>query len=237
MKAKLKRLLPFSLLRRYEHELRKETHINRALRLFGSDAAYLEIGVRDGACIRQISAGRKYAVDPEPVDPAFIGQDGTHMAQMTSDSFFSEAAPALLGAAPVHVALVDGLHEFRQSLRDILNIERHIVPQGIVFVHDCNPPTRQNAEERNGPWNGDVWKVALYLARFRPDLAFFTLNCDWGVGVVSGFSRTPPAVREEGVEEIAALDYDVLDRDRVSILRLRSPLAMAGFLARRHFLS
>lgn len=234
LKRYVKRVLPAGVIRRYEHELRKETHINRALRIFNEPTTYVEIGVRDGECIRQIEATRKLAVDPAPVNPSSIGRDGTRVMEMTSDRFFAETAPNLFADGGIHVALADGLHEFRQTLRDILNLEQHMVPGGVVFVHDCNPPTRRHAEDQNGPWNGDVWKIAPYLTRYRPHLEYFTLDCDWGLGVVTGFSRhVPTAARDDDIETIAALDFDDLQRERASMLRLRSPLSAAPYFLRR----
>ena len=76
----------------------------------------------------------------------------------------------------------------------------------------------------NGPWNGDVWKVAHYLNRYCPDLRFHTLDCDWGVGVLSGFSGIPDEPDEALLREIESLDYSFLESNRRSILNLRHPL-------------
>ena len=233
-KQKLKRLLPRFVIRWYERQLAKETHINRALRLFGKDAVYVEIGVRDGSCTRQLMACRKYAIDPVPVAPEDIERDGVRVFQMTSDRFFDEAAEIVLGERSVHVALVDGLHEFRQALRDVLNLERLMRLDGFIFVHDCNPPAQRNAENPEGPWNGDVWKVAYYITHYRKDLAWFTLDCDWGLGVLSGFSRFPGSSPDPAaIEAVASLDYAVLDNDRDAILHLRSPLSSLPYFVQR----
>ena len=221
----LKRFVPRPVLRAYEHELAKETHINRALAAFGGQATYMEIGVRDGDCIRQIRAARKIAVDPAPVGPERITSDGTELHALTSDDFFAGAAPAELPPESVHVALVDGLHEFHQALRDVLNLEPYMARGGTIFIHDCNPPTQRHAENPNGPWNGDVWKVPYFLRRFRPDLECHTLDCDWGLGIVTGFSGRSFTPRPADVEMTAALGYAVLAADRKNVLGLRSPLS------------
>jgi hypothetical protein len=144
--------------------------------------------------------------------------------KQTSDDYFRDTAGAEFLNREVHVALVDGLHEFRQALRDVFNLEPYMARDGVIFIHDCNPPTRENTENVNGPWNGDVWKVALYLRLHRPDMKFFTLDCDWGLGVVSGFSKDAPTPEGRNIEQIAALDYDDLARNRSQFLNLRSPL-------------
>jgi hypothetical protein len=224
MKNAIKHLLPRSVIKAYETECHKETHINRALSILGDNTTYVEIGVRDGSCIHQIKASSKAAIDPAPVDSDHIQSDGTALFQMTSDQFFTTVASTWLDGRKIGVALVDGLHEFEQALRDVLNLEPLMAKHGMVFVHDCNPPTRRHEQDMNGPWNGDVWKVLYYLGKYRPDLKFFTLDCDWGVGIISGF-KTNPSARENGeIATVKSLDYSVLEGERESILRLKRPL-------------
>lgn len=235
LKQHVKGILPGAVIRRYERELRKETHINRALRQFGKETRYIEIGVRDGSCIREIIAERKYAVDPAPVAPDKIAADGTEIFEVTSDEFFSDFANTVLPEKSVQVALADGLHEFEQTLRDILNLERVMPSAGVIFVHDCNPPTRRHAEDMNGPWNGDVWKVAEYIRRYRKDLNFFTLDCDWGLGVVSNLSSAPGEPGADRIAEISRLDFSYLDANRNTVLNLKSPLYSQLFFRKRRF--
>ena len=216
----------------YEAECRKETHINRALRLFRQETTYIEIGVRDGACISHINAQSKAAVDPSPVDPVFIESDGTTLFQTTSDRFFESDAATWLDVRKVNVAFVDGLHEFKQALRDVLHLEPLMAEKGIIFVHDCNPITRRHEQDMNFTWNGDVWKVLYYLSKYRPDLQYFTLDCDWGLGVITHFSRQPPSPDCERVELVKSLDYSVLEENRHAILRLRNPLHSRYFFSR-----
>ena len=224
MKQFIKGLLPHLIIKAYETECHKETHINRALGRVGADTVYVEIGVRDGDCVHQIGAATKAAIDPAPVDPAHIRSDGTELFQMTSDEFFSREASNWLSDRRIDVALVDGLHEFEQALRDVLNLEPLMARHGVIFVHDCNPPTRRHEQDMNGPWNGDVWKVLYYLGTYRPDLKFFTLDCDWGVGVITGFGESPPNQGSRETAAVKSLDYSVLETDRENILKLKNPL-------------
>jgi len=224
MKEAIKRILPRAVMQAYEAECRKETHINRALRLFGADTPYIEIGVRDGVCVHQINSPRKAAVDPAPVDPGFIESDGTVLFQTTSDDFFEAGAATWLDGRRVNVAFVDGLHEFRQALRDVLHLESVMARKGVIFVHDCNPITRRHEQDMDFTWNGDVWKVPYYLSQYRPDLQYFTLDCDWGLGVLTNFSSQPPKPDDAGIDLIKNLDYAVLEENRQAILKLRNPL-------------
>lgn len=222
----IKGLLPRNIVEAIDREHQKETHINRVLSRKKAPRIYLEIGVRDGACIRRIHAEERIAVDPNPLfeeDKDIWG--GVDLYKTTSDEFF-----ATTGCKLVDVALVDGLHEFRQALRDVLNLEKLMSPDGVIFIHDCNPITRRHQDDKNFTWNGDVWKVADYLQRFRPELKFVTLDCDWGLGIVSGFDKNPPAPRTRDIEHVAGLDYSVLEKDRRKILNLRHPM-LGRFIA------
>ena len=234
MKETIKRILPRSVMQAYEAECRKETHINRALSLFGQDTTYIEIGVRDGVCIHQINAKRKAAVDPAPVDPDFIESDGTVLFQTTSDQYFESDAAAWLDGRKVDVAFVDGLHEFKQALRDVLHLEPLMAEKGIIFIHDCNPLTCRHEQDMNFTWNGDVWKVPHYLSLHRPDLKYFTLDCDWGLGVLTNFSNASSVPDAQGIDQVKKLDYSVLEENRRAILKLHNPVYSRFFFSRIH---
>ena len=223
IKKIIKQCLPYGIVRARQIDLLKETHINRALRSLNGHT-YVEIGVESGKCFDKIIAPRKIGIDPAPRNFDSESALGESIFKMTSDDFFVEHAERLFRCQRVNVALVDGLHEFAQALRDVLNLEKFMSPGGVIFIHDCNPSTRKYDEGCDGgAWTGDVWKVAYYLTTYRRDLTFFTLNCDWGLGVLTGFDpllnyEPPPA---EILEQCKKLDYEYLDRKREQILRLR----------------
>lgn len=222
LKRILKNILPLGVVKSVQSEFRKETHINRALSSLNG-GTYVEIGVAEGNCFRQVAASRKIAVDPAPKGFGHSLTPGESLFEMTSDEFFSACAERILALREVDVAFVDGLHEFPQALRDILNLEKFMSRKGIIFIHDCNPPTRQNVEKHTEYWTGDVWKCAYYITTYRPDLRFFTLNCDWGLGVLTGFGSSPTFERPspETVNTCTLLDYSFLEHNRKRILRLR----------------
>lgn len=204
---------------------RKETHINRALKRLGSDT-YVEIGVCDGGCFRQINARRKFAIDPN-LSAAGKPSLGEEFFEMESDDFFNKHAAELFRQKGVDVALVDGLHEFEQALRDVLNLEHHMAANGVIFMHDCNPVSSYAAGDVHpgGDWNGDVWKVIHYLRTYRKDLEVFTLDCDWGVGVIRGFSKTENLrqIPLDAVRICKNLEYSYLAANRRDTLSLRAP--------------
>ena len=105
-------------------------------------------------------------------------------------------------------------------------------PRGVIFIHDCNPETLDHEKNTTGLWMGDVWKVPYYLSICRPDLKIFTLDCDWGLCVLSGFSNSPPVPDNREILRIKALNYDFLDENRPSILKLRNPMYSRVFFSR-----
>jgi len=216
-----------------KREFHKETHINRALQAVNG-RTYVEIGVRSGTCFGHITAGNKIGIDPAPMNPAHKLAKNEQFFQMTSDDFFATEADKLFSHFPIDVALVDGLHEFCQALRDVLNLERFMSKNGIIFMHDCNPRFKEHAELRDGIWNGDVWKVPYYLKTYRTDLCVYTLDCDFGLGIISGFGRLSriPTPDSEMIRACKSLGYQILDKQRRKVLGLR-PFWFSRILLRR----
>jgi Methyltransferase domain len=201
----------------------KETYVNRALHRRNRATLYVEIGVRDGASFRVVGADRRIGIDPERWPSMETLESGEQFFELTSDEFFDLHADAVLGEASVDVALLDGLHEFRQVLRDFDNLERFMRPDGVVIVDDCNPQKAQRASDVPiaGAWNGDVWKLVAYLVAERPDLRVATIDADEGVGVATGFGRPRAEIDEAMIEHYKSLPYGHLEAARSEILNLR----------------
>lgn len=142
---------------------------------------YLEIGVRDGECFKQICCENKTGVDPAPVS-----SHTTHI--MTSDSFFETLDPS----QKFDVIFIDGLHLDHQVDKDIENSLKHLSEGGTILLHDCNPPTKDHAAENpvftaptNGNWNGTVYLSLIKLRLYKNDLKLVTVDTDWGVGILT----------------------------------------------------
>jgi Methyltransferase domain len=203
----------------------KETYVNQALARYERPTLYLEIGVREGESFRLANADAKIGIDPERMPSMDTLDPGEAFFETTSDGFFAEHAPRVLEPESVHVALVDGLHKFRQVLRDLTNLEPYMRPDGIVILDDCNPLNAERGGETpvGGAWNGDVWKLPAFLIAERPDLRVMTLDADEGVGVVTGFGRPAPTVDERMIDRYKALPYEHLASDRTRVLNLVPP--------------
>ena len=194
-----------------------------------AERRYLEIGVGDGGVFLNLSARRKTAVDPRGLA---LGRRLRHPAAfvrgrvfaMTSDEFF--AGPAV--DEQFDVCFVDGYHTWDQALRDVENCLRHTPEDGVVVMHDCNPPNEaagmrdpeaaSRHPDSDGSWCGDVWKAVVLMRASRTDLRVEVLDTDYGLGVVrKGRSETisvDPA-------SVAEMTYADLDRDRERLLGLR----------------
>jgi hypothetical protein len=74
------------------------------------------------------------------------------------------------------------------------------------------------------------------LTTYRPDLGFFTLNCDWGLGIITGFhrERAAPPPSEAVLRECKSLDFALLEEKRKRLLRLHPYLYSYPFFHFRH---
>lgn len=163
---------------------------------------YLEIGVNNGDSFFPIEIAHKVGVDPSfAFSPErkleWAGKNPCNATaeyiDATSDAFFAKAP-----IEKFDVAFIDGLHTYEQSLQDVLNTLDHLNENGVIVMHDCKPPhvpaalaapSLQAAIDMDVPgwdgiWCGDVWKTICHLRSNRKDLRVFTLDCDFGLGIV-----------------------------------------------------
>lgn len=218
---------------------------------------YLEIGVQTGKIISQLKGAEKKI----GVDPGFnytmkvrvqktMGLVKFKAIEVTSDKFFESYASKIL-ANGIDLAFVDGMHTYKQVLKDIENCLKYLNDEGIIVVHDCNPlnfasayPVKNSISEVheianrgdlagwNNAWHGDVWKAIAHLQIEHDDLKVFTLDLDCGLGVIakgknsklSGFT----------IEQIQKEDYYFLERNRQVLLNLKAPKFIDEFLVNRN---
>ncbi|GAB4015319.1 class I SAM-dependent methyltransferase [Spirosoma koreense] len=193
---------------------------------------YLEIGVENGHIFFRIKSRFKVAVDPK-----FIFNAGRRFGktvlnpynfnnqyfEKTSDDFFEQDAQRIFADTKLHVALVDGMHEYHFALRDVENTLQYLTDKGVIVMHDCNPQTADAAGHfdawTTGEWNGDVWRTIIHLRSQRPDLNVFVLDCDQGLGIVT--RAKPESTLSFTPAQIEALTYDELVQNRQQWLNLK----------------
>jgi predicted O-methyltransferase YrrM len=81
---------------------------------------------------------------------------------MTSDDFF-----ALNQNYTFDIIFIDGLHEYPQVRRDVLNSLKCLKKGGFLIIHDMIPAdfAMSNISRLQPIWTGDVWKIGFELAK------------------------------------------------------------------------
>lgn len=188
---------------------------------------YLEIGVFRGDSIALVRPEtRAVGIDPKPQIRKTLGPNVAIHA-MTSDDYFAQRdVRSDFGGNPIDLAFIDGLHHFDVALRDFINVEKYCTAASTVLVHDWYPLDRVTAERdmrfEGAFYSGDVWRLALVLKKYRPDLKLATIaTAPTGLGVIRGLDPASTVLEErydEIVAEFMALDYSILDADKAATL-------------------
>lgn len=147
--------------------------------------SYLEIGIDECVCFRQIQCEYKVGVDTYSTSNCV-----TH--KMTSNEFF------LLNNKTFDIIFIDGLHHSDQVIKDIENSLNILNKGGTIIVHDCLPlnEIEQIVPRQTKVWTGDVWKAWMEF-RKRKDLRMFVFDIDYGIGVIQIGEQTPFVVDTE----------------------------------------
>jgi GT2 family glycosyltransferase len=189
---------------------------------------YLEIGVADGSCMRQIDVGEKWGIDPNPQDGAV--RAASVFIPRTSDFFFERLAAQ---SGLFDLVFIDGDHRADQVYREVQAAVKILSPRGVICLHDCNPHSEEMQEVplRSGwQWTGDVWKA---IARLRSDgeHRVRVIPSDYGIGVVLP-ARGRPVKRYPLPIELDRLLWRDLVADRENLLGLIDPGCWRDYLER-----
>jgi hypothetical protein len=85
------------------------------------------------------------------------------------------------------------MHHAEFVLRDFMNVERNMSPDGIIVIDDVLPnhPVQAQRQRVSRVWTGDVWRFTEWLAELRPGLSLTWLDTDpSGLLVISGLNPT-----------------------------------------------
>jgi len=167
--------------------------------------SYLEIGVLGRETLNQINVPIKHGVDP----------NGCGDYTMTSDEFFANHCKQ-----KYDLIFIDGLHLAEQVQKDITNSLTFLNEQGIIVCHDMLP-TEEWHQLREGlsgqPWTGDCWKAFASLRSWRHDLKMFTIDTDWGCGVIR---RDDTTWEQKFIAPVEGWTWDIFKRHRDEIMNV-----------------
>jgi len=181
---------------------------------------YLEIGVADGQCYREIECDNKTWVDPSPLKE-IKGGTGIYMPSDEAFVAFQDEGKEF------DIIFIDGDHRYQQVLKDIDSSLTALAPGGTIVMHDCNPQSERAQLPRPtyGDWNGDVWKAFVEKrGELRHTHIMSTINTDQGLGIIrrlKDFSLVSSIVTFKK-EKAEKLSYEFLTKHRWEALHLLS---------------
>jgi hypothetical protein len=179
---------------------------------------YLEIGIHEGECFKEIICEIKDSVDPYPntvFDKILNEYPVTY--RITSDEFFENIAPNL--KYKYDIVFIDGSHLSEQVDKDIENSIKYLNDNGTVVLHDCNPIDYniQIVPRIYEYWSGDVWKSIIKLKHNRKDLSVYVIDTDTGLGVIT---KKESKTNDTNLDK--KLDWDYFSKNRKELLNLIS---------------
>ena len=138
--------------------------------------SYLEIGYgigpHAGENWKQIICQDKICVD---IDESLSSKKIENLLIMSSDDFFVQNKEKKFD-----IIFIDGWHNPYQVYKDILNSLDIISDNGIIILHDCNPPIKYAERE---DYCDKAWRVIPKL-RSHENIDLITIDSDLGLGVL-----------------------------------------------------
>jgi len=200
---------------------------------------YLEIGVYNCYHFHDVKIEEKWGVDPSPDKKSDVYQHyKNRIHHLSSLDFFKQ----LHKDEKYDIIFIDGcLYEYN-VFNDVEKSLEHLNPGGTIVLHDCNPPheflqrdrydTRYYGRYKNNVvwnnrtytdrhWNGKAWKVISKLRATRKDLEIYTVDADWGIGIIRKSNQ--PQSLFTMVTGPTLEDYNTLVKYRKYMLNLISP--------------
>jgi hypothetical protein len=154
--------------------------------------SYLEIGCDKNQLFSRININKKFGVDPS---------SGGNIRK-TRDEFFKNNKDTF------DLVFIDGLHEYTQVKKDILNSLKFLNLNGLILVHDCLPESmsKQAVPRYRMLWNGDVWKAIVDL-RQDENIEIYTCEMDQGIGVIQNKKNTSILQISKKIKELKFKDF------------------------------
>lgn len=138
---------------------------------------YLEVGVCNlDHNYNHIKVDEKVGVDPDPLAKAPF--------ECNSDFFFAHIHQLIeTDSISFDLIFIDGLHHAEQVRKDILNAWKFLNDNGVLVLHDANPPSEATTcvpRGRQREWCGNVFQTILQIE----SPSFFTADFDYGCTII-----------------------------------------------------
>ena len=154
--------------------------------------SYLELGVYDKSTFNQINCTNKKCVDLKfPAD-----------YQMTTDDFFK------INKDKYDIIFIDANHTEAFLTRDIENSLKVLNKNGVIILHDVNPPDEFSQIDSNNLYQ-TAWK-AFVKFRFKTEYLTYSYASDCGLGVIDTSKETDI----KNKTNLKNLEYHDLDKNR-----------------------
>ena len=175
----------------YDHTGLAYGEVLSRLHIWTNPDTYFEVGVAEGhtftlATCASLGVDPAYRITDPEILSTIISRPSAALYRMGSDEFFEKFDPKAILGGPIKLAFLDGMHHCEFLLRDFINTERNAAAGSLIVLHDCLPvelgmasrtPGGQSIlPHHDGWWTGDVWRTALLLKRYRPDLVIKTFD-------------------------------------------------------------
>lgn len=193
---------------------------------------YLEIGVNNCYHFADVNIENKTGVEPEPdLENGEYKKWKDNIYVMLSAKFFEKMDSNI----KFDIVFIDGCLVEDNIMNDVKNSLEHLSANGIVVVHDCNPPSRflqrdnyyerykgksiiwNNKKYTDRHWNGKAWKMIVTLRETRKDLSVEVVDTDWGIGLIKFGNQDLLKLDGENL-----YDYNTLIKYRKKMLNLIS---------------
>ena len=179
---------------------------------------YLEIGVNRGETFFDVHIDHKDGVDPDfRFDTQQYASETTRFFNMTSDKFWLSNK-----STTYDLIMIDGLHTFEQTFRDLLCSMRFSHERTIWLIDDTVPSDvfsaipnqsksyheRKKLKLTDLPWHGDVFKMVMAIHDFIPDLNYMTILNSDNPQTIAWYGRRPAfQPRFNQLEAISRMSY------------------------------
>jgi len=147
--------------------------------------AYLEIGIRSGACFNSIAplATNAYAVDINDCFNRIKHNKNLNWNQMKSSDFLSNLGNDI----KFDLVFIDGDHKHESSMSDFELALQHTNDNGIIILHDTYPPSD---EFTSNSYCSDSYKTASSIREYHNNRCeIVTLPFYFGVSIVRKLDR------------------------------------------------